>query len=367
MNAGANTIEFRANGAGASSIYFDNIVVTPAVITGGIVIQESRAGFTSVDGTIDNTYSGYTGNGYANPSHLYGTGIDWSISFDSSVTKSLTFRYASTNDSTADLLINGTNVAAKIKFPSTGSLTNWQYATIYPYIAAGTADVRLQSSTNIGLPFIDFVEVAGGWGAGTPPPTGLTAVGGASQINLSWIASSNAISYNVKRSLTSGGNYTVVASGVATTNFTDTGLAGGTTYYYVVSAVSSALGEGDDSAEASAATLTPTLLPVADSYVESGNAGVNYGTSTNLLVKNNVTISTRNSYLLFDVHALVGVSSAALTLMPNRVDDSTVKMYYGLAPTNWTEAGITWNNQPGGLGVFSPRIPSLWGWRMSWT
>jgi hypothetical protein len=37
--------------------------------------------------------------------------------------------------------------------------------------------------------------------------------------------------------------------------------------------------------------------------------------------------------------------------MPNRVDDSTVKMYYGLAPTNWTETGITWNNQPGGLGV----------------
>lgn len=350
LNAGTNTIEFRANGTGASSIYFDNIVVTPTVITGGIVIQENRAGFTSVDGTIDNTYSGYTGNGYANPTHLYGTGIDWNLNFDASVTKSLTFRYASTNDSTADLLINGTNVAANIQFPSTGALTNWQNVTVYPYIAAGTADVRLQSSTNTGLPFIDYVEVTGGWG-GTPPPTGLTAVGGADQINLSWITSSNAVSYNVKRSLTSGGNYSAVASGVTPANFTDTGLAGGTTYYYVVSAVSSALGEGDDSAEASAATLTPTLSPVADSYVESGNAGVNYGTSTNLLVKNNVTISTRNSYLLFDVHGLAGVSSATLTLMPNRVDDSTVKMYYGLAPTNWTEAGITWNNQPGGLGV----------------
>ncbi|MDR3459761.1 MAG: glycoside hydrolase family 98 domain-containing protein [Verrucomicrobiae bacterium] len=350
LNAGINTIEFRANGTGASPIYFDNIVVTPAVITSGVVIQENRAGFISVDGTIDSGYSGYTGNGYANPSHAYGTGIDWNLHFESSLTKSLTFRYAGTNDSSADLLVNGTNVAANIQFPSTGALTNWQNVTVYPYIAPGTADVRLQSSTNIGLPFIDYVEVTGGWG-GTPPPTGLTAVGGTNQINLSWIASSNAASYNVKRSLTSGGNYTVVASGVATTNFTDRGLAGGATYYYVASAVSPALGEGDDGAEAMATTLIPARMPVADAYVESGNAGVNYGSSTNLLVKNNVAISTRNTYLLFDVHDLVGVSSATLTLMPNRVDDSTVKMFYGVAATNWTEAGITWNNQPAGLGV----------------
>ena len=350
LNAGANTIEFRASGTGASPVYFDNIVVIPTVITSGIVIQENRAGFASVDGTVDNTYSGYTGNGYANPSHSYGAGIDWSINFDSSVTKSLTFRYASTNNSTADLLVNGTNVVANIQFPSTGALTNWEYVTVYPYIAAGTVDVRLQSSTNTGLPFIDYVEVTGGWG-GTPPPTGLTAVGAANQINLSWIASSNAVSYNVKRSLTSGGDYTAVAGGVATTNFNDTGLAGGTTYYYVVSAVSSALGEGDDSAEVSATTLTPTLLPLADSYVESSNPGVNYGTSTNMLVKNNITLATRNAYLMFDVHALANVSSATLTLVPNRVDDATVKMYYGLAPTNWNEAGIIWNNQPGSSGV----------------
>lgn len=354
LNAGANSIEFRANGTGASPIYFDNIVVIPTVITGGIVIQENRAGFTSVDGTIDSTYSGYTGNGYANPAHSYGAGMDWNINWDSSASKSLTFRYASTNASTADLLVNGSNVAANIQFPATGALTNWEYVTVCPYVAAGTAEVRLQSSTTAGLPFIDYVEVTGGWG-GTPPPTGLTAVGVAmNRVNLSWIASSNAVSYNVKRSLSSGGNYSLLASGVTATNCSDIGLASGTTYYYVVSAVSSALGEGDDSAEVSGTTVTPTLLPVADSYVESGgNAGVNFGTSTNLLVKNNVTAGTaiRNAYLLFDVHGMANVVSATLALMPNRVDDSTVQMYYRLAPTNWTEASIIWNNQPGGLGI----------------
>ena len=81
LNASTNAIGFQANGTGARPIYFDNIVVTPAVITGGIVIQENRAGFTSVDGTIDNTYSGYTGAGYANPTDSYGAGIDWNINF----------------------------------------------------------------------------------------------------------------------------------------------------------------------------------------------------------------------------------------------------------------------------------------------
>ncbi|HSU56280.1 MAG TPA: DNRLRE domain-containing protein, partial [Candidatus Dormibacteraeota bacterium] len=60
----------------------------------------------------------------------------------------------------------------------------------------------------------------------------------------------------------------------------------------------------------------------------------------------------RNTYLMFDVHALAGVRSAIVTLVPNRVDDTTVPMYYELAPTNWTEGGLTWNNQPGGAGVF---------------
>jgi hypothetical protein len=281
LNAGANTIEFRANGTGASPIYFDKIIVSPAVITSGTVIQENRTGFTSVDGTINNANSGYTGSGYASPAAANGAGIDWNITFDSSVTKSLTFRYAGTNGSTADLLANGTNVAANLQFPSTGSLTNWEYVTVYPYIVAGAVDVRLQSSTNIGLPAIDYVEVTGGWGTGTPPPMGLTAVGVAKNaISLSWNASSNATSYTVKRSPTSGGNYTVVASGITATNFTSVGLVGGVTYYYVVSAVS-ASGESDDSAEASATTTTGVVTMVGFSsgtYTVTSGSSVTAGT-----------------------------------------------------------------------------------------
>lgn len=70
-----------------------------------------------------------------------------------------------------------------------------------------------------------------------PPavPTGLVAFGSDTQVALSWNAGTNATGYKLKRSLTSGGPYVVVA-GPVNTNFTDTGLFNGTAYYYVVTA-----------------------------------------------------------------------------------------------------------------------------------
>jgi mannan endo-1,4-beta-mannosidase len=86
-----------------------------------------------------------------------------------------------------------------------------------------------------------------------PPavPSGLSATAGNAQVALSWSASAGATSYNVKRSTTSGGPYTTVASNVTATSFTNTGLTNGTAYFYVVSAVN-ANGESANSSQASA-------------------------------------------------------------------------------------------------------------------
>jgi hypothetical protein len=91
----------------------------------------------------------------------------------------------------------------------------------------------------------------------SPPaaPANLVATAGNTQVGLSWSPSSGAASYTVKVSSTSGGPYSVVQPGVATTSYTHTGLTNGTTYYYVVSA-SNAAGEGPPSAQSQA---TPTL------------------------------------------------------------------------------------------------------------
>ncbi|TAL05153.1 MAG: hypothetical protein EPO07_04005, partial [Verrucomicrobia bacterium] len=92
-------------------------------------------------------------------------------------------------------------------------------------------------------------------------PATVTATAASSTvINLSWTPSSGATNYLVQRSLTSGGPYSVIASGITTTNYTDTGLSGSTIYYYVIAAVNSG-GAGTNSAEASATTLTPPPAP----------------------------------------------------------------------------------------------------------
>jgi hypothetical protein len=278
LNAGTNTIEFRANAAGASSIYFDNIVIVPTVYGDGFVIQENEVSFQGVDGIIDNTYSGYTGNGYANTNDTSGAGIDWYVYLDSSITKSFTFRYACPDDRTANLIVDGTVVVSNIQFHSTGGWDTWDFVTVYTSTKTGISNVRLQSTSAAGLPNIDYMEFIGG-GVATLPlvPTGLNAeVVSSSQIDLTWDASFGASTYHVKRSIDDGGPYTTIVS-VEGTNYNDTGLQEKTMYYYVVSAVNS-IGESTDSAQVGAATLAvPPAAPSGlTAMVGDGSVALNW-------------------------------------------------------------------------------------------
>jgi hypothetical protein len=99
---------------------------------------------------------------------------------------------------------------------------------------------------------------------GTPPaaPSGLTAVPGNAAVALAWNASSGATSYNVLRSTVSGGGYASVATGVATTSYTNTGLTNGTQYYFVVQAVSSGGTSGNGNQAAAKPVLAPAFVQV---------------------------------------------------------------------------------------------------------
>ncbi len=123
--------------------------------------------------------------------------------------------------------------------------------------------------------------VAGGGGGNPPPvPTGLAATAvSSSQINLSWNSSSGATSYNVKRSTTSGGPYTTIATGVTPTSYSDTGLSAGTTYYYVVSAVNGN-GESANSTQASAITVPSAPTGLTASTVSSSQINLSWNASS---------------------------------------------------------------------------------------
>jgi len=114
-------------------------------------------------------------------------------------------------------------------------------------------------------PFIDnpdwvdciFNGNCGGGGDTTPPaaPTGLFATGGDGVVTLDWDDNSepDLSGYNVHRATSSGGPYSQINGAlVSSSGYSDSEVANGTTYFYVVTAVDSSGNESADSGESSA-------------------------------------------------------------------------------------------------------------------
>ena len=242
--------------------------------------------------------------------------------------------------------------------------------SVTPWITSYTQSLAAQSPiTNVGSSFSYSIQPSNiVTFVATPPvavPAGLTAQGGDNKVDLTWNAVAGATSYNVKRATGSGGPYVTVAE-VAATNCSDGGLLAQTTYFYVVSATKNGSQSGD-SLEASATTsLIHRMEPVADAYVNDGSsAGINLGAAANLTVKNDGGSSTgynRITYLKFDVHALTNVQNVKLILMPSQVDGVAGLVYQVWSNDNWTETGITWNNQPAGTGLAIANISNYTLW-----
>ena len=154
------------------------------------------------------------------------------------------------------------SVGSESGFPSGITSGGFSPASI---TGSGSSTLTMKTTTSA-LPYALSLTITGTSGSIThqasttllvnlAAPANLTATAGSAQVSLSWSASVGATGYHVKRALFSGGPYVNVACPIAS-SYTDTGLAGGTTYYYVVSASYSAGpnagGESADSIEASA-------------------------------------------------------------------------------------------------------------------
>lgn len=169
---------------------------------------------------------------------------------------------------------------------------------------------------------------------GGPPdaPTNVVATAGDVQTALTWDALTNATSYNVKRSTTDGGPYVIVGNSV-NTQFTDTNVTAGTTYYYVVSGLNS-YGEGSNSVSASS---TPFLLAPAVPANLTATAGpglISLTWTASLDAANyNVKRSTTNGgpYAIVGVASTTNYSDAGLL--------SGVPYYYVVSATNATGEG----------------------------
>ncbi|ACR11667.1 pectinesterase [Teredinibacter turnerae T7901] len=131
----------------------------PADVT--VFIQENANGFCSVDGSIDNENSGYTGSGYANTDNMTGQAINWSVD-TSAANYVLEWRYAngSTIDRAGTLKVNG-NTVRTVSFPTTGDWASWADTRVSVALEEGVNSIRLESSTTEGLANIDSLALTG--------------------------------------------------------------------------------------------------------------------------------------------------------------------------------------------------------------
>ena len=111
-----------------------------------------------------------------------------------------------------------------------------------------------------------------------PAPTGLAAANaGVNQVALSWTGSVNATSYTIRRALTAGGPYTILAAGVTGTSYTDANAYPGFNYYEVTAFS----GNLEGSASAAASILLPPAIPSKPTVVNGNRqVTVNWGAAT---------------------------------------------------------------------------------------
>jgi len=142
-------------------------------------------------------------------------------------------------------------------------------------------------------------------------PANLTATAGDGQVGLNWSASAVASSYTVRRATSSGGPYANVTSGITATNYIDTGLTNGVTYYYVVQAVN-ANRSSPDSNETSA---TPTrVVPPSVRVTANGMHGsVTLSGGQSLTVA--ISFDVGSAQVLNPAEVYLGVASDSGTLL----------------------------------------------------
>ncbi|WP_299252709.1 carbohydrate-binding protein [uncultured Aquimarina sp.] len=142
------------------SISKQNVPTYYAATNNTITIQEDETGLCSFEGTIDNNHAGHTGTGFINTANVSGNGIDWKLN-GSAGSYTITWRYASSSNRSANLIVDGSTVASNIAFNTTGSWTTWDTESVTVNLSDGVKDLRLEATNSSGLGNIDYMQVTG--------------------------------------------------------------------------------------------------------------------------------------------------------------------------------------------------------------
>jgi len=113
-------------------------------------------------------------------------------------------------------------------------------------------------------------------------PSGVTAaVNNVTRISISWPAVTNASSYTVKRSLSSGGPFTAIQTGIVGTSFIDASPQPEVSNYYVVTALAGTLESGNSNVVSAS---VPPAVPTTPVVVNNSNSiGLSWNTASGAL------------------------------------------------------------------------------------
>jgi autotransporter-associated beta strand protein len=309
QSGGALTI-----GGGYTGVVADNSSLTLAGNgAGGAVFQSNISGTGSLIKTGSSIWMLTGSNNYTGPTTVNAGTLAMSQSNSSSflaVASGATLALGGAGGSPGPLILSGTLAlggGSKLSFVLGSSASDSIQITGAYSAPGGTVSINLSSNQGgLSAGTYNLITgaagiIAGSFAVGSAPtgygyalsasngtlsltvtasatqPTGLTATGGNGSVSLSWAAASGAVSYNVKRSPTSGGGFVTIASGVTATTYTDYSVSNGTSYYYVVSSVNGA-GESTNSTQAGAMPVNQVALPSPWTKVDVGNVGTT-GTS----------------------------------------------------------------------------------------
>jgi beta-glucanase (GH16 family) len=210
---------------------------TATIITNGLINPAPQAVYkTERYGNFNYTFGGLT------------TGVTYTVRLHEA---EIYFNAASNRE--FNVFINGKQVLTNFDIWSTAGGENIAVIKQYSILPQTNGQISITYSNGA----VDDAKSSGIEIIAPPllPPTGLAATGGLEQVTLTWNAGSGGTGYTVNRSTNHGGPYTVVTNGLTAITYTDTGLADGTTYYYVVATVEGTC-QNTNSIEVSATTQT---------------------------------------------------------------------------------------------------------------
>lgn len=124
-------------------------------------VAEVESEACKTQGVTETSNTGFKGAAYFNSDNATDVSMSFSIQANAAGNSTLSFRYATSNDRPAQIVLNGTTLSSQLPFISTGTFTVWNTVDISLSLLKGQNTLVLSPITASGLPNLDQIGYVG--------------------------------------------------------------------------------------------------------------------------------------------------------------------------------------------------------------